>query len=62
MKIPKQFTKMTLNEQEVWLVKKLRETHEIEDEIRRMLANVRKGYKYEPSTEVDRPDLLILKA
>lgn len=62
MKLTKAFTKMSLEDQETWLIKKLQETHKQEDEIKRMLANVRKGYKYEVATEPDRPDLLMMKA
>lgn len=58
--MPAKFTKMTLAEQETWLVKKLQETYQQEDKIKKMLANVRKGYRYEP-TEIDRPDLLTMK-
>jgi hypothetical protein len=35
--------------------------HAEEDSIRRMLADVRKGYRYEVM-EIDRPDLLVMKA
>jgi hypothetical protein len=60
MTIPKKFNKMTLQEQEAWLIERLQETHAQEDKIRRMLAEVRKGYRYEV-TEIDRPDLLVMK-
>jgi hypothetical protein len=53
---------MDLSEQEIWLIQRLKENHKEEDEIKKMLANVRKGYKYEAVTEVDRPDLLELKS
>lgn len=61
MKYPKHFAKLTLEQQEAWLIKELQEMHKIEDEIRRRLAEVRNGYRYEPTTEIDRPDLLELK-
>lgn len=60
MTIPKKFNKMTLQEQEAWLIAKLQETHAQEDNIRRMLADVRKGYRYEVR-EIDRPDLMVMK-
>jgi hypothetical protein len=61
MKIPKAFNKMTLEQQEAWLISKLQALHAEEDNIRRMLADVRKGYRYEVM-EIDRPDLLVMKA
>jgi hypothetical protein len=61
MKIPKSFNKMTLEQQEAWLISKLQALHAEEDNIRRMLAEVRKGYRYEVM-EIDRPDLLVMKA
>jgi hypothetical protein len=60
MKLPKSFNKMTIEQQEAWLIDKLQETHKQEDDIRRMLAEVRKGYRYEVK-EIDRPDLLGMK-
>lgn len=56
MKYPKQFNKWSLEEQERWLIAKLQQMHIEEDELRRTLATVRNGYKYEPSLE-ERPDL-----
>lgn len=60
MKYPKKLNSMTLDQQETWLIERLKETHSQEDEIKRMLAEVRKGYRYEVS-EIDRPDLLSMK-
>lgn len=60
MKIPKKVNAMNLRQQEQWLIEKLKETHAQEDEIKRMLAQVRQGYRYEVS-EIDRPDLITLK-
>lgn len=60
MKYPKQFQKWSLEEQERWLIAKLQEMHTEEDDLRRTLAQVRNGYKYEPSTE-ERPDLEYVK-
>lgn len=52
---------MSRAEQEAYLVRRLQEIFAAEDETRSMLAKVRGGYKYEASTEIDRPDLLELK-
>lgn len=59
--INRKFFKMTLQEQEVYLIERLMAIHREEDRTRQMLAQVRGGYKYEATTEVDRPDLLELK-
>jgi hypothetical protein len=58
----KKFTKMSAEEQEALLVERLQTLNQAIDETKRMLAAIRGGYKYEASTEVDRPDLLILKS
>lgn len=60
MKYPKNWNKMTLAEQEVWLVKKLTELYNMEANIKQVLAKVRGGTKYEVK-EVDRPDEALLK-
>ena len=60
--MPKKVLNSTLQEQETYLIQKLQENHREEDEIKRMLGNVRNGYKYEPVTDIDRPDLLELKS
>ena len=52
---------MTIVEQEVWLVKKLAELYTEENSIKKALAKVRGGSKYEVK-EVDRPDELLLKS
>lgn len=59
-KLPKNFSKMTLFEQEAILVNKLNEVYDIENEIKKALAKVRGGVKYTPK-EIDRPDLAMLK-
>jgi hypothetical protein len=59
-KLPKNFSKMTLFEQETILVNKLNEVYDIENEIKKALAKVRGGVKYTPK-EIDRPDLAMLK-
>ena len=61
MKIPKLFNKMTLEQQETWLIEKLQALHAEEDQIRKMLADVRKSYRYKVR-EIDRPDLLWMKS
>lgn len=59
-KYPKNWNKMNLAEQEVWLVKKLTELYNMEANIKQVLAKVRGGTKYEVK-EVDRPDEALLK-
>jgi len=62
MKLPKNFYKMSLKEQEEILIKKLAELYEEEDFVRKMMATVRGGYKIIEPREIDRPDELILKS
>jgi hypothetical protein len=59
-KLPKGFSKMTLEEQESALVSELTKVHQIEAEITKALAKVRGGHKYTPK-DIDRPDLAALK-
>ena len=61
MKLPKNFYKMSLKEQEEILIKKIAELYAEEDIIRKMLATIRGGYKIIEPREIDRPDELILK-
>ena len=61
MKLPKNFYKMSLKEQDEILTKKMRELHAEEDILRKMLATIRGGYKIIEPREIDRPDELILK-
>jgi hypothetical protein len=61
MKLPKNFYKMSLQEQEAMLIKKIQELHNEEDDVRKMLATIRGGYKIIEPREIDRPDELILK-
>jgi len=58
--IPKKINKMSIEEQEVYLVKKLQEIHVKETIYRRALAKVRGNHKIEVS-ELERPDLLEMK-
>jgi hypothetical protein len=60
MKYPKTWNKMSLSEQENWLVKKLTEIYNQEAEIKRMLGKVRGGQKINVIIE-ERPDLLEMK-
>ena len=60
-KYPKTWNKMSLAEQEVWLVNKLNELYNIENNIKQALAKVRGGTKFEVK-EIDRPDEALLKA
>ena len=62
MKLPKNFYKMTLSEQEAFLIKKINSLHNEEDIVRKMLATIRGGYKLIEPREIDRPDELILKS
>lgn len=59
-KLPKNFSKMSLNDQEDILVAKLYQINAIQAEITKALAKVRGGNKYTPK-EIDRLDLLALK-
>lgn len=61
MKFPKYFFKMTLDEQETWLVERIFKIDEDREQVRKQLARVRGGLRVEPSIE-ERPDLEILKA
>jgi hypothetical protein len=61
MKMPKGFSKWSLNEQESWLVKKYQEMLSEVDSVTRMLAKIRGGQRIKV-TEVDRPDEAILKS
>ena len=61
MKLPKNFYKMSLSEQESVIIKKIQDLHIEEDIIRKMLATIRGGYKIIEPREIDRPDELILK-
>jgi hypothetical protein len=60
MRYPKNWNKMSLAEQETWLVKKLSELYDMENNIKQALARVRGGTKFEVK-EVDRPDEALLK-
>jgi hypothetical protein len=59
--IPKKFNKMSIQEQEVFLVNKLKELYQKEKIYRKALAQVRSNVKVE-IREIDRPDEAILKS
>ena len=61
MKTPKGFNKMTLQEQESWLVKEFQKVCEVQNDISRMLAKIRGGNKIEVK-EIERPDEALLKS
>lgn len=60
VKLPKSFNKMTLSEQESYLVKKLLEYYKMEEDVKRMLSKIRGGNKV-IIKEVERPDEAVLK-
>jgi hypothetical protein len=62
LKIAKSFNKMSLSEQETYLVSKIYELHSLEDAYRKMLAKVRGGSKQTLIEDDDRPDLIDLKS
>jgi hypothetical protein len=61
MKLSKKFNKMSLQEQEAYLVKELQDMYIAEDAIKKMLGKVRGGNKVNIQTEPDRPDEILLK-
>jgi hypothetical protein len=61
MRYPKNFNKMSIVEQEIWLVKKLTELYNEENSVKKALAKVRGGNKYEVK-EIERLDELELKS
>ena len=62
MKLPKNFYKMSLSEQEIFLIKKIQDLYAEEEALRKLMASVRGGYKIIEPREIDRPDELILKS
>jgi len=60
MKLPKNWNKMKLSEQEIYLVKKLSELYEVETYIRKTLASIRGGQRIHITDDI-RPDEDILK-
>ncbi|HBT92959.1 MAG TPA: hypothetical protein DEB23_01570 [Chitinophagaceae bacterium] len=62
MRMPKNWNKLTLNEQESWLVKKYQEMLTEVDSVTKMLAKIRGGQRIKIADEISRPDEAILKA
>ena len=60
MKMPKGFSKWSMQEQEIWLVNKLQYYYGVQSQISRMLASSRGGQRLQIS-EVERPDEALLK-
>jgi hypothetical protein len=60
MKYPKNFGKWNASEQESWLVSKLQEVYQLENQIKITLAKIRGG-EILIFKEVDRLDLLEMK-
>jgi hypothetical protein len=60
MKTPKNWDKMTRQDQEEWLVKKYQDAVHLADTLKRLLATVRGGQRV-VMPEIDRPDELLLK-
>ena len=60
MRYPKNFAKLTSLQQEQWLVAKLIQIHQLEEEVKITLGKIRGGEKL-IFKEVDRPDLALLK-
>lgn len=47
MLVPKNWNKLTISEQESWLVSRLQEYYDFENQIKMMLAKIRGGHKIE---------------
>jgi len=60
MRLPAKFNKMSLIEQENWLVKKLNELYNEEIEVKKMLGKVRGGQRINIVID-ERPDLLEMR-
>jgi len=60
MKYPKGFGKWNTMEQELWLVNKLQEVYQLENQIKLTLAKIRGGETL-IFKEIDRPDLALMK-
>ena len=61
MRMPSKWNKMSLNEQESWLVKKYQDIMTEVDSVTKMLAKIRGGQRIQVK-EIERPDEAILKA
>jgi hypothetical protein len=58
--LPKKINKMSIEEQEVYLIKKMQELYRKEEIYRRALAKVRGNHKIDLS-DLERPDLMEMK-
>ena len=61
MKMPKNWNKLNLSEQESWLVKKYQEMINEVESVSKMLAKIRGGNKIVVK-EIERPDEALLKS
>ena len=61
MKMPKNWNRLKLDEQENWLVKKYQEMMNDVDSVSRMLAKIRGGQRIVVK-EIERPDEALLKS
>ena len=61
MKMPKNWNKLKLDEQEAWLVKKYQEMISDVESVSRMLAKIRGGQRIVVK-EIERPDEALLKS
>jgi len=59
--LPKKFNKMSIEEQEIFIMGKLNDLYKEEKYLRKALASVRNKVKIE-IREIDRPDEAILKS
>ena len=61
MKMPKNWNKLKIDEQESWLVKKYQEMMNDVDSVSKMLAKIRGGNRIVVK-EIERPDEALLKS
>jgi beta-mannanase len=62
MKMPKNWNKLKIEEQEQWLVKKYQEMISEVESVSKMLAKIRGGQRIKIAEEVSRPDEALLKS
>jgi len=62
MKMPKNWNKLKIEEQEAWLVKKYQEMISEVESVSKMLAKIRGGQRIKIAEEVSRPDEALLKS
>lgn len=61
MRYPKGWNKLSLREQEIFLIKEYQKICTLEASVKKILASVRGGNKYIAADNEDRPDLIELK-